>query len=85
MCADNVIRRFAGIFVLLSLALGWWVSPYWCLFTAFVGFNLLQSSFTEFLSAGEGSWERRGCSDASRQRERLGNMDDWMIGDWMIE
>jgi len=48
MCDDRIIRRFAGTFVLLSLALGWWVSPYWFLFTAFVGFNLLQSSFTSF-------------------------------------
>lgn len=48
MCDDRIIRRFAGTFVLLSLALGWWVSPYWFLFTAFVGFNLLQSSFTNF-------------------------------------
>lgn len=43
-----VIRRFAGIFVLASLALGWWVHPAWFLFTAFVGLNLLQSSFTHF-------------------------------------
>ena len=43
-----VIRRFAGVFVLVSLALGWWVSPWWFLFTAFVGVNLLQSSFTHW-------------------------------------
>lgn len=48
MCADRIIRRFAGTFVLLSLALGWWVSPLWFLFTAFVGLNLLQSSYTNF-------------------------------------
>jgi hypothetical protein len=48
MCNDRVIRRFAGVFVLLSLALGHWVHPAWYLFTAFVGFNLLQSSFTGF-------------------------------------
>ena len=48
MCSDLVIRRFAGTFVLLSLALGWWVSPYWFLFTAFVGVNLIQSTFTKF-------------------------------------
>jgi len=42
------IRRIAGLFVLASLALGWFVSPYWFLFTAFVGLNLLQSSFTNF-------------------------------------
>jgi hypothetical protein len=46
MCPDTVIRRFAGVFVLASLALGWWVHPAWFLFTAFVGVNLLQSSFT---------------------------------------
>ena len=48
MCNDNIIRRFAGIFVLISLALGYWVHPAWLLFTAFVGFNLLQSSCTGF-------------------------------------
>lgn len=42
------IRRIAGSFVLISLALGWFVSPYWLLFTAFVGLNLLQSSFTHW-------------------------------------
>lgn len=48
MCNDAVIRRFAGAFILGSLALGWFVHPAWLLFTAFVGFNLLQSSFTRF-------------------------------------
>lgn len=43
-----VIRRFAGAFILISLALAYWVSPYWLLFTAFVGVNLLQSSFTRW-------------------------------------
>jgi hypothetical protein len=41
-----IIRRIAGTFVLASLALGIWVSPWWFLFTAFVGVNLIQSSFT---------------------------------------
>lgn len=48
MCGDFLIRRFAGAFILASLALGWWVHPAWFLFTAFVGANLLQSSFTAF-------------------------------------
>jgi len=48
MCDDAVIRRFAGVFILLSVALAWWVSPNWLWFTAFVGANLLQSSFTKF-------------------------------------
>ena len=43
-----LIRRIAGVFVLASLALGHWVSPWWYLFTAFVGLNLLQSSFTKW-------------------------------------
>lgn len=48
MCPDAVIRRVAGLFILLSVALGTWVNPWWFAFTAFVGFNLLQSSFTKF-------------------------------------
>jgi hypothetical protein len=43
-----LIRRIAGTFVLASLALGYWVSPWWFLFTAFVGLNLIQSSFTKW-------------------------------------
>ncbi|RMF61493.1 MAG: DUF2892 domain-containing protein, partial [Calditrichaeota bacterium] len=38
----------AGTFILVSLALGYFVSPYWFLFTAFVGVNLLQSAFTKW-------------------------------------
>jgi hypothetical protein len=48
MRTEMIVRRFAGTFVLASLALGWWVHPGWLLFTAFVGANLLQSSFTGF-------------------------------------
>jgi len=43
-----LIRRFAGSFVLASLLLAHYHSPYWLWFTAFVGLNLLQSSFTNF-------------------------------------
>ena len=46
MCDEKLIRRFAGVFVLVSVALGWWVHPAWFAFTAFVGFNLLQSTFS---------------------------------------
>jgi hypothetical protein len=48
MCNEKVIWRFAGVFILLSVAAGYWISPLWFLFTAFVGANLLQSSFTDF-------------------------------------
>jgi len=43
-----LIRRFAGTFILASLLLAHYHSPNWLWFTAFVGFNLLQSSFTNF-------------------------------------
>ena len=46
MAVERYLRMIAGFFVLLSLALGYWVSPYWFLFTAFVGLNLFQSAFT---------------------------------------
>ena len=48
MTLNNKIRLIAGTFVLGSLALGWWVSPYWFLFTAFVGLNLVQSAITRW-------------------------------------
>jgi len=48
MTMERVIRAIVGTFVLISLALGWWVHPVWFLFTAFVGANLLQSSFTKW-------------------------------------
>lgn len=51
MTVDRYIRIFAGLFVLLSLALGLqvsplFVSPWFLAFTAFVGLNLFQSGFT---------------------------------------
>ena len=48
MTLDHKIRLIAGTFVLASLALGVWVSPWWFLFTAFVGVNLIQSSLTKW-------------------------------------
>lgn len=48
MCNDDLIRRIAGTFVMLSVALAYLVHPAWLLFTAFVGFNLVQSSLTKF-------------------------------------
>ena len=53
MNTDRMVRMFAGIFVLVSLALGvpespLFLSKYFLWFTVFVGANLLQSSFTRF-------------------------------------
>jgi hypothetical protein len=66
MCSEMVIRRFAGGFVLLSLALGWTVNPLWFLFTAFVGANLIQSTYTGFcpLERILGRFRLFGCRPA---------------------
>lgn len=48
MTVERYLRLIAGFFVLLSLALGHWVSPYWLWFTAFVGLNLFQSAFSNW-------------------------------------
>jgi hypothetical protein len=48
MTVERELRLIAGTFVLLSLAFGHYLSPYWYLFTAFVGLNLLQSGFTNW-------------------------------------
>lgn len=48
MDIERTLRLIAGTFVLASLALGYWVNPYWYLFTAFVGLNLFQSGLTNW-------------------------------------
>ncbi|UCH49211.1 MAG: DUF2892 domain-containing protein [Betaproteobacteria bacterium] len=53
MTIDRSIRIIAGLFVLISLALGapaspLYVSSYWLWFTAFVGANLFQSGITKW-------------------------------------
>ncbi|MEW5422150.1 DUF2892 domain-containing protein [Amorphus sp. 3PC139-8] len=51
MTVDRAVMMFAGIMILVSLALGVYVSPYWFLLTAFVGLNLMQASVTGFCPA----------------------------------
>lgn len=46
MNLERAIRGIAGVFVLFSVALGYFVNPWWFAFTAFVGLNLIQSAFT---------------------------------------
>jgi hypothetical protein len=48
MSLERYIRLIAGSFVLISLAFGHWISPYWYLFTTFVGANLFQSALTRW-------------------------------------
>jgi hypothetical protein len=51
MTLDRSVMAFAGIMVLLSVALTWWVSPLFIWFTVFIGLNQLQSAFTGFCPA----------------------------------
>lgn len=48
MTINRWLRMAAGFFVMLSVALGHWVHPYFYYFTAFVGLNLFQSAFTDW-------------------------------------
>lgn len=48
MTVERYLRLIAGAFIILSVALGHFVSPYFYLFTAFVGLNLFQSAFTNW-------------------------------------
>lgn len=51
MTVERALRLLAGAFVMASVALGYWVSPWWFLLTAFVGLNLFQSAFTNWCPA----------------------------------
>lgn len=51
MNIDRAVLAFAGIMVLVSLLLAWYLSPFWLLLTAFVGLNMLQAAFTGFCPA----------------------------------
>jgi hypothetical protein len=51
MNVDRAVFAFAGVVVSLSLALGYFVSPYWFLLTAFAGLNMFQAAFTGFCPA----------------------------------
>lgn len=46
MNLDRLVFAFAGVMILVSVALATYVHPYWGFLTVFVGLNLLQASFT---------------------------------------
>ena len=69
MSIERAVTAFAGVMILISVALTQLVSPLWWLLTAFVGLNLLQSSFTGFCPAamvmrklGIGKGVAAGCN-----------------------
>ena len=51
MNVDRAVMAFAGLMILLSVWLAYAVSPWWLLFTGFIGLNMLQSAFTGFCPA----------------------------------
>jgi hypothetical protein len=60
MKVDQAVFAFAGVMVLLSVALAYLVSPWWLLLTVFVGANMLQAAFTGFCPAAM-VFKRLGC------------------------
>jgi hypothetical protein len=60
MTIDRAVLMFAGFVVLISLALGHYVSPYWLLLAAFAGLNLIQASVTGFCPAAL-VFKKLGC------------------------
>ena len=62
MTVENGVRIFAGTMVLISVALVYFVSPWWLLFTAFIGLNLIQSAFTGICPASA-IVRKLGCKD----------------------
>jgi hypothetical protein len=48
MNVERDLRGIAGLFVIVSVLLAYYHSPYWLLFTGLVGLNLLQSAFTDW-------------------------------------
>ena len=60
MTIDRAVLLFAGSVVLVSLALGFFISPWWYLLTAFAGLNMMQASMTGFCPAAI-VFKRLGC------------------------
>ena len=65
MTVERLLRLIAGSFVLASLLLGYFVSPYWLLFTGFVALNLIQSAFTDWCPM-MGLLRRLGAKEAAQ-------------------
>jgi hypothetical protein len=51
MPPEKMIRVIAGTFILISVALTIWVSPWWLIWTTLIGVNLVQSAFTGWCPA----------------------------------
>ncbi len=73
MAVESALRLIAGFFVMASALLACVHSPYWLLFTGFVGLNLFQSGFTNWCPMiwilGKAGLRR--CDSAAASRERM--------------
>jgi hypothetical protein len=67
MNIDRAVLAFAGLVVLVSLALAWYVSLYWLALTAFAGLNMLQAAFTGFCPAAS-VFKRLGLKEGNAFR-----------------
>lgn len=61
MSIDRIVLAFAGTMTLLSIALTYYVSPYWLILAALVGLNMLQAAFTGFCPLAT-LLKKLGCS-----------------------
>ncbi len=48
MKTNDVLHIIVGIMIMVTVALGYYMNPWWFAFTFFIGANLLQSGFTKF-------------------------------------
>lgn len=48
MTIKRIMRIIPGLFVIISVLLGFYVNQWWFALTMFVGVNLFQSGFTGF-------------------------------------
>jgi hypothetical protein len=67
MNVDRAVLAFAGLVVVVSLVLAWFVSPYWIILTAFAGLNMMQAAFTGFCPAAI-VFKRLGVKEGSAFR-----------------
>ena len=74
MNIERALRGIAGAFVLLSVALGYYVNPWWFAFTAFVGLNLFQSAFTNWCPMMAILRKAGGARPSPRGRRACGMM-----------
>ena len=72
MASERWIRLIAGSFILISVVLARFVSPWWLLFTAFVGANLFQSALTRWCLMENilARFGVKGCSEVTKAQTK---------------